>query len=74
MEFLFVSIYDFFQKHPRILWTVFVIFIGLSVFFASRIKIKENVSDIFPDDEKTNDFNQVFQSRVLEKLVFMVSL
>ena len=74
MEYLFVSIYDFFQKRPRFLVVVFIALTGLSLFFATRIQIRENISDIFPDDKKIGEFNQVFQSKALEKLVFMVSL
>jgi len=74
MEYLFVSIYDYFQKHPRVMWGVFSGVILLSLFSALRIDIKENVSEIFPDDEKSSGLNQVLQSRALEKLVFMVSL
>ena len=56
------------------MWGVFSGVILLSLFSALRIDIKENVSEIFPDDEKSSGLNQVLQSRALEKLVFMVSL
>ncbi len=73
MEFLFVSIYDYFHKRPRILFGVFFVLVGLCVFFASRIEIRENASDIFPDEKEGGEINQMLQSKALEKLVFMVS-
>lgn len=73
MERFFVGAYDYFNKHPRILVIVFILTVGVAALLASQIKISENVSEIFPDDEKASTFNQVFQSRALEKLAFMVS-
>lgn len=73
MEFLFVSIYDYFHKRPRILFAVFFILLGICAYWASRIEIRENVSEIFPDEKEGGEINQMLQSRALEKLVFMVS-
>lgn len=73
MEFLFVSIYDYFHKRPRILFAVFFILLGICGYWASRIEIRENVSEIFPDEKEGGEINQMLQSRALEKLVFMVS-
>lgn len=73
MEFLFVSIYDFFHKRPRILFAVFFGLLIICGYWASRIEIRENVSDIFPDEKEGGEINQMLQSKALEKLVFMVS-
>lgn len=71
---IFVGVYDYFSRRPRVLVAVFLSTLALFVFFASRIEISENVSDIFPDDKESETFNQVFHSRALEKLAFMVSV
>ena len=73
MEFLFVSVYDFFHKRPRVVYAVFFGLLIICGYWASRIEIRENVSEIFPDEKKGEDVNQMLQSRALEKLVFMVS-
>ena len=73
MEFLFVSVYDFFHTRPRILVGVFFILLLVCGYGASRIEIRENVSEIFPDEKEAGGINQMLQSRALEKLVFMVS-
>lgn len=73
MEFLFVSVYDYFHKRPRILFGVFFALVVVCGYFASRIEIHENVSEIFPDEKEGGEINQMLQSRALEKLVFMVS-
>lgn len=73
MEFLFVSVYDFFHKRPRVLYAVFFGLLIACGYYASRIEIRENVSEIFPDEKKGGEINQMLQSRALEKLVFMVS-
>lgn len=73
MEHFFVSVYDYFHKRPRVLYAVFFVLIALSGWFASRIEIRENVSDIFPDNKKGGQVNQMLQSKALEKLIVMVS-
>lgn len=73
MEFLFVSIYDFFYKRPRVLFGVFFGLLIICGYWASRIEIRENVSEIFPDEKEGGEINQMLQSKALEKLVFMVS-
>ncbi len=73
MDSLFVSLYDYLQKRTRLVYVVFFLLILLSAWLASTIQIRENVSDIFPDNKKGEEINQMLQSRALEKLVFMVS-
>lgn len=73
MEFLFVSLYDFFHKRPRVLLAIFFGVLIICGYWASRIEIRENVSEIFPDEQEGGEINQMLQSRALEKLVFMVS-
>lgn len=73
MERFFLGAYDYFSKRPQTLFALFILIVVVAALLASQIKVSENVSEIFPDDEKANTFNQVFQSRALEKLAFMVS-
>lgn len=75
MEYLFLSIYDYFKKHRTVFYCTFLgLFILLSI-GASRITIEEDVSRFFPNDTKIDKLTRVFQdSKFAEKLVVMVSL
>ena len=52
MEYIFVGLYDFFQKRRRTFYLVFAIILLVVGGFASRIHIEEDISKVFPDDEK----------------------
>ena len=75
MVLLFLSLYDFFEKHRAIFWGVFVsILISLAI-GASQIKIEEDITKFFPEDKKVENLNYVFQnSKFAEKLTVMVSV
>jgi len=75
MEKLFISLYNFFEKHRPLFWGVFFSLFLLAGFFASRIKLEEDIAGILPHDEKIEKLNEVFQnSKFLDKLVVTVSL
>ncbi|MEO5594146.1 MAG: 1-acyl-sn-glycerol-3-phosphate acyltransferase, partial [Chitinophagaceae bacterium] len=78
MEKVFISLYNFFEKRPRgsgLFWITFISCFLLSGFFASRIKLEEDIAGILPQDKKIEKLNEVFQnSKFLDKLVVTVSL
>src|SRR6185436_18726650 len=75
MESFFLSLYDFFEKHKSVFWTVFVSVLTLLVAGASQIKIEEDITRFFSDDKKVEKLNYVFQnSKFAEQLTMMVSV
>ena len=75
MEFLFLTLYDYFKSHRKAFYVWFVSLFVLVTFFASRITVEEDVSRFFPNDEKIEKLTEVFQnSRFAEKILVMVSL
>lgn len=75
MERLFLGIYRYFRKHKPACWIVFgvvVVALGLA---ASRIELEEDVTRIFPDDERVQKLNTIFShARLAERVVVMVSV
>ena len=75
MDKLFIAIYHFFVQRRLVFWIIFAGTFLVSGYFASRIKLEEDISKILPRDEKIDQFNSVFQhSRFLDKLVVTVSV
>ncbi|HTE13199.1 MAG TPA: 1-acyl-sn-glycerol-3-phosphate acyltransferase [Chitinophagaceae bacterium] len=75
MEKVFISLYNFFEKRRPLFWTTLAGCFLLAGFFASRIKLEEDIAGILPNDKKIEKLNEVFQnSKFLDKLVVTVSL
>ncbi|HEX8515855.1 MAG TPA: glycerol acyltransferase, partial [Bacteroidia bacterium] len=75
MGTIFVNIYRILKKR-RVLF--FLLFLGSLLFagyFASRIKLEEDITKIMPSDEKIEKLNSIFKnSKFLDKIVVTVSL
>jgi uncharacterized protein len=75
MTQLFLGIYDYFQKHRTTFWISFVILVALLSFAGSRIKVEEDISRFFPNDERIKKIDYVLKnSSFSERLTVMVSL
>lgn len=75
MATLFLNLYDFFQKRLLLFWVVFVATLILLGLGASRIALEEDITKFFPDDERVEKLNYVFQnSKFVERIVVMVSV
>ncbi|MEO5682595.1 MAG: 1-acyl-sn-glycerol-3-phosphate acyltransferase [Chitinophagaceae bacterium] len=75
MENIFISLYNFFDKKRLLFRVIFAVSFLLAGFFASRIKLEEDIAKILPQDKKIEKLNEVFQnSKFLDKLVVTVSL
>ncbi|MEJ7768483.1 MAG: 1-acyl-sn-glycerol-3-phosphate acyltransferase [Chitinophagaceae bacterium] len=75
MENFFVGIFEYFQKHRLVFYTLFASFILLSGYFALQLKFEEDISKVLPRDKKIDKLNEVFQnSKFLDKLVITLSL
>src|SRR4051812_42660383 len=75
MENIFISLYQFFEARRRLFWLLLAgsfLFFG---YFASRIRLEEDIAKILPKDKKIEKLNDVFQnSKFLDKLVVTISL
>lgn len=75
MENIFISLYHFFEKRRLLFWATLAGCFLITGFFASKIKLEEDISSILPKDQKIEKLNEVFQnSKFLDKLVVTVSL
>ncbi len=71
----FLYLYNFFTTRKRIFWIVFIAITMLLGLGASQIKLEEDITKFFPDDERVEKLNYVFQnSKFVERLVVMVSV
>ena len=75
MSTMFLAIYKRIKNHRIISLILLVIFIFVSAYFASRLKLSEDISKILPDTETINNMNFVYSnSKFLDKVVFNISL
>src|SRR5215218_6352018 len=75
MQKIFLFLYNCFEKHKPAFYTSLVISFLLFGFFASKIKLEEDITAVLPKDAKTEKLNTIFQnSKFLDKLVIDVSL
>ncbi|NSL90462.1 MMPL family transporter [Chitinophaga sp. Mgbs1] len=70
----FIAIYNFFNRHKILLWSVTIVCFALITLLASRIRLEEDITKILPQDKKLDKLQQVFQdSKFADKLVITVS-
>lgn len=70
-----LDLYDFFGRRKPVFWSIFVSATLLLSLGASQIKLEEDITKFFPDDERVEKLNFVFQhSKFVERLVIMVSV
>lgn len=75
MGSFFIYIYQFFEKRKGLLWFCAIACFLIAGYFASRIRLEEDITRILPRDEKLNKLQQVFQdSKFADKLVLTISL
>ncbi len=74
MASIFVAIYNFFERHKVWLWITTILSFLLVGFFASRVKLEEDITKILPQDKKLDKLQQVFQdSKFADKLIVTIS-
>jgi 1-acyl-sn-glycerol-3-phosphate acyltransferase len=75
MSDLFLNLYNFFAKRRWLLAVIVSVVIAVAAFFASGIKMEEDISKIMPKDEKISKMNLIFQnSKFTDKLIFHLYL
>ncbi|HEU4555889.1 MAG TPA: 1-acyl-sn-glycerol-3-phosphate acyltransferase [Chitinophaga sp.] len=73
MGSFFVHIYNFFAARKAWLWISVVAVFALTGYFASRIRLEEDITKILPQDKTLDKLQQVFNdSRFADKLVLMI--
>jgi len=74
MEHIFVSVYRFFDKNKTAYWVLLISLIATLSFFASQIKLEEDITQMLPLDEKTEKSNRILSNtKFLDKLVVRIS-
>src|SRR5258706_15720472 len=75
MEFLFLSLYDYFKKNRSLLYGIFMALFLLIGVGATQVKVEEDIARFFPNNKKLEKINQIFKhSKFMKKLVVMVSM
>lgn len=75
MESILVSVYLFFRRRRVIFWISFLGLLALTVWRAANVRLEEDITRIFPSDERVQKFDQIFRnSRLSERLVMMISV
>lgn len=75
MEKFFLGIYRFFEKRRILFWMVFGSTILVLLTGAYAVRLEENITRFFPDDERVEKLNTIFQnSSFADKVVVMISV
>ncbi|NQU31776.1 MAG: MMPL family transporter [Bacteroidetes bacterium] len=75
MSKLFIAIYRLIEKFKIFSLFLLVVIVLISAFFASQLKLSEDITKILPDTDKINNMNFVYSnSKFMDKVVFNISL
>jgi len=71
----FWNLYLFFSKHKLVFW-LFILLISIFIgYFATQIKLEEDISNFLPNDPKVAKINYVFKNiNISDKLIVNISL
>lgn len=71
---MLIRLYDWFHTHKAWFWVALVSTTLVMAGFALKVNYIEDITSIFPNDEKENGGNDAFDNlKVMDKLVFMIS-
>lgn len=71
---LLVNIYRYFQRNHTLLWITVVCAFAVTAWFASKIKLEENINKFIPKDKQVDEINFVLQNlKLTDKLVLTIS-
>lgn len=75
MTELLYSLYRFFQRNRLFFILLLSVVIGGAAFFGLKLKLKEDISEMIPKDEKIQKMNRVLQnSKFADKLIINIFL
>jgi uncharacterized protein len=70
----FIAIYKLIEQHKIISLVVLLLVITVSGYYASRLKLSEDITKILPDTREINNMNFVYSnSKFLDKVAFSIS-
>ncbi|MDQ3049394.1 MAG: 1-acyl-sn-glycerol-3-phosphate acyltransferase [Bacteroidota bacterium] len=74
MSNIFLKLYNFFESRRMLLFLVFFFILILLGFFASRVKLQENILQMLPSDEKSEQLAGFFSdSKFSDRVVIVVT-
>jgi len=75
MGTFFTLLYRLIRRYRLLALIMLAAFIGISGWYASQLKFSEDITRIFPSNKAVGNMNFVYNnSKILDKVVFMVSL
>jgi uncharacterized protein len=75
VETLFIAIYRFFVLRKPLYWFVFVSILLALIIGASQIRLEEDITKIFPEDDRAKELDFVFSnSKLADRIVVMISV
>lgn len=75
MSSLLIRFFEFTRKRRPFFFIVVILVIGVAAFFASRLKLNEDISTMMPRDPRIQKMNRIMQnSRFSDKLVLNIFL
>jgi 1-acyl-sn-glycerol-3-phosphate acyltransferase len=75
MSILFLYLFRFFEKHKMVLAVLVLVILGISGWYASRLKLSEDITKVLPDNEQINKMSFVYNhSKFMDKVIFNISL
>lgn len=72
MKTLFLAIYQYFTHHRKIFCAVFILTILLFIAGATRIRLDENISSFFPQNDENIDF-VMRNMKTMDKIIVVLS-
>jgi 1-acyl-sn-glycerol-3-phosphate acyltransferase len=74
MEQIFLYVYSFFKKQRIVFWLILTGTIAFLSYFALQVKLEEDITKMFPTDEKSEKSNFVFKNtQFLDRLIINIS-
>ncbi|MBP6335787.1 MAG: hypothetical protein KA444_09975, partial [Bacteroidia bacterium] len=71
---IFLRIFYFFENHRRLFYGTLIASMLVLLFFASKVKLQENVSQMLPQDKATEKLNKFYQnSRISDRILFRIT-
>jgi uncharacterized protein len=75
MENAFVNLYRYFRAHPLLFGAVTIFLVGFMGWRAASLRLEEDITRIFPDDERVSKLDYVFRNSAFsDRIVVMVSM
>jgi 1-acyl-sn-glycerol-3-phosphate acyltransferase len=74
MPAFFLKLFEFFQTRKRLLFAVLILLTAILTFFASKIRLSEDIADFIPKDKQVKNIGDVFeQIKTNDKLIVILS-